>query len=161
MAGSYERTPEFRERMSALQKARGYTHSPETRARMSALRKGKKHSPETRAKIAASKLGTAGGAGSSSGYRHSAETRAKMSAMRMRSDAGANAIHTWLRNHYPKRGICDECDRDVGLGNAGTTFAFKHHPHPHTRNREDYRELCRACHRHFDSHLFPQDRKKE
>ena len=62
-----------------------------------------------------------------------------------REDASVRRIHAWLREHYAKAGVCEECGR-VGK----THYAFQHHPQPHTRNREDYCELCPRCHVRFD-----------
>lgn len=60
--------------------------------------------------------------------------------------ATSTAIHRWLREHYPKANVCEDC------GASGPThYAFLRHPRPHTREREDYRELCPACHSAFDA----------
>lgn len=60
-----------------------------------------------------------------------------------------NGVHTWLRKNFPKAGVCDLCGR-VGR----TDHAFLNHPQAHTRNRNDYRELCRSCHVRFDRGLL-------
>ena len=54
---------------------------------------------------------------------------------------GSKAVHAWLRNHYPKSGRCDKCGAE-----GRTEFAYLHHPLPPSRDRNDYRELCRKCH---------------
>jgi hypothetical protein len=60
--------------------------------------------------------------------------------------ASYSALHRWLRENFPKTGTCEEC------GNVGKTdLAFKRHPERHTRDRDDYRELCRSCHVKFDT----------
>ena len=46
-------------------------------------------------------------------------------------------------------GICEECER-VGR----TDWAYLHHPKTHTRNRKDYLELCRKCHRRLDDPIY-------
>lgn len=61
------------------------------------------------------------------------------------ADANSATIHEWLRSHYAKAGICDRCKKS-----KPTDFAFRFHPEPHTRNREDYLELCRGCHLSMD-----------
>ena len=66
------------------------------------------------------------------------------------ADAHPNGIHTWLRRNYPKRGACERC----GV-KAKTDYAFKRHPEPYTRERDDYAELCRGCHVRFDSSCKP------
>lgn len=59
--------------------------------------------------------------------------------------------HQWLGKWHPKSGICERCRKNVGTeGYTGTEWAFLHHPEPHTRNPDDYIELCRKCHRRMD-----------
>lgn len=58
---------------------------------------------------------------------------------------GYYARHAYLRRHYPKRLVCDECGRETR-----TDYALIH-GRPPSRNREDYRELCRACHKQYDA----------
>jgi hypothetical protein len=62
--------------------------------------------------------------------------------------AGEDAIHKWLNAQYPKTGVCEECEQQA----SRTHYAYKHHPKPYTRNRDDYRELCTSCHKRFDGH---------
>src|SRR5690348_11380976 len=60
-------------------------------------------------------------------------------------DAGYGAIHMWLQDKHPKTGTCENC------GATGQTqYAFDHRIGSHTRNREDYRELCPSCHLAYD-----------
>jgi hypothetical protein len=59
--------------------------------------------------------------------------------------AGYHALHDWLRQHYPKARVCDECGRPDGR----TEFALIH-GRTYSRNRDDYRELCCPCHRRYD-----------
>lgn len=61
-------------------------------------------------------------------------------------EPGEQAAHLWLGRNYEKRRKCDQCSR---LGK--TDFAFLHHPAPYTRNRDDYIELCRSCHKRMDA----------
>ena len=70
--------------------------------------------------------------------------RARGVSEQRRSDS-FHAIHKWLRRHFPKAGVCEECGAE-----GPTDYAFKKHPEPHTRDRDDYRELCRHCHMVFD-----------
>lgn len=82
----------------------------------------------------------------------SAETRAKKGAKLagagngswLGGAAGYGALHTWVRKHNPKTGTCDECRRPTR-----TEYAIIH-GRPYSRNREDYRELCRPCHMKYD-----------
>jgi hypothetical protein len=63
-----------------------------------------------------------------------------------RGDAAAsNGIHTWIRRNWAKARVCEECG-----AKGKTDWAFLRHPAPHTRERGDYRELCRSCHLRFD-----------
>jgi hypothetical protein len=62
-----------------------------------------------------------------------------------RLDAGYGAIHTYLRRHFPKTGICDEC----GEAAARTEYALIK-GRTYSRDREDYRELCKRCHNAYD-----------
>ena len=54
------------------------------------------------------------------------------------------AIHKWLRRNCPKSGACVEC------GRKGFTEWALIHGREHARVRENYRELCRGCHRRYD-----------
>jgi hypothetical protein len=60
-------------------------------------------------------------------------------------NANSNGIHTWLRKNFVKTGICENCDTE-----GKTDYAFKFHPKKHTRNINDYKELCRKCHIKYD-----------
>jgi len=61
-------------------------------------------------------------------------------------DPSYKAIHQQLARDHPKSGVCEDC------GKVGPTdYAFQHHPRPHTRERSDYRELCKSCHNRFDA----------
>jgi hypothetical protein len=60
-------------------------------------------------------------------------------------DASSASMHSWIARNHPKTGVCEEC------GKAGKTeYAFNHHVGVYTRNRDDYRELCRGCHLRWD-----------
>jgi hypothetical protein len=83
----------------------------------------------------------------------SPETRAKVTGRPQSDDAGAGAIHHWLKKHYPKAGRCESCGRE-----GRTDYAFSRHPEPHTRERDDYRELCRSCHFKADESLLNRGR---
>jgi hypothetical protein len=98
--------------------------SQQTKTRISMAKKGRPVPLERRRRISITKGGTG---------------QTKLSSIR-------RAIHTKVAREYPKRGACEEC------GVIGPTdMAFKRHPEPHTTNPADYRELCRLCHRRYDS----------
>ena len=82
------------------------------------------------------------------GYKLSAESKAKITGRPISSDE-PSTVHTWLTKHHQKMGVCEECER-VGR----TDWAYLHHPDKHTRNRKDYLELCRRCHRRMDDPIY-------
>jgi len=147
-----ERKPpsaETRAKMGASQKRR--FADPEERARHASINVGRVQTDEHKAKVSAALRGRT----------FSSEHLAKLSiagkartmptgsnAYRWKGDdASYGAIHRWMKLHYPKTGICECCGRNVGTrGQAGTHYAFRHHSEPYTRNREDYIEMCPACH---------------
>ena len=55
------------------------------------------------------------------------------------------ALHGWLRKMYQKNGICDKCSSFT----EPTEFSLIH-GRLYTKNREDYRELCKKCHMKYD-----------
>lgn len=69
--------------------------------------------------------------------------------------ATSTRVHDWLRRNYPKSGVCEECGKE-----GKTDYAFRHHPEKYTRNREDYRELCRPCHLAFDEEVVQRAAKR-
>lgn len=84
------------------------------------------------------------------GRKLSPETRAKITGRPISSNE-AGTIHQWLVKHHPKSGRCEQC------GSEGKTdYAFQHHPKPYTRDRSDYRELCRSCHFKADEAVSPK-----
>lgn len=82
-----------------------------------------------------------------------AATRAKLSEGQRGSkgnnwqgdNVGYSGLHKYLRTHYPKTGICDECGKHA----PRTDYALIK-GRTYSRNREDYRELCHACHMRYD-----------
>jgi hypothetical protein len=166
---------ETRATISAKLKGREFTQ--EHRAKLSAARKKRQPpSEETRAKMSATMkatlaqkraLGQRPTPPAWKGTKRPPEVGAKISAalkgkpQPWNFKEGANP-HAWLLRWYPKTGICEECGAEPGpKGWHGTDYAFRYHPKPHTRNREDYRELCRKCHSQFDlwlRRLTPSDR---
>lgn len=59
-------------------------------------------------------------------------------------EASYNAIHTYLRKHYPKAGACEAC------GKEGRTDYALIKGRSYSRDRNDYMELCRRCHVFYD-----------
>lgn len=60
-----------------------------------------------------------------------------------------NQIHVWINKHYPRTGRCEYCGRT----DRPTEYASD--GHRYTRNRADWFEFCRACHKRFDT-LSPE-----
>lgn len=63
--------------------------------------------------------------------------------------AGYGAIHAYLARNHPKSGVCEEC------GSSGQTDYALIHGREYSRERGDYRELCRGCHRRYDGAGHP------
>jgi hypothetical protein len=54
------------------------------------------------------------------------------------------SIHTWVRKHFSKTGICEICK----LENK-TEWSNKDHKY-NSRDRSSWQELCRSCHLRYD-----------
>jgi hypothetical protein len=82
----------------------------------------------------------------------SAETRAKLSAATSGEKNGHwrgnealyRAMHAYVCKYFPKADRCEVCGRL-----AKTEYALFHGRRA-SRNRDDYRELCRKCHMVYD-----------
>ena len=53
--------------------------------------------------------------------------------------AGYMAKHHWMRRHFEKQGVCEECGRVGKTDWANLSGEYR-------RDREDYAEMCRSCH---------------
>lgn len=82
------------------------------------------------------------------------ETRARLRATSRRGEnapgwkgdqATYRTIHSYLANNYQKSGVCEECQR-----RKRTEWALIE-GREYSRNRDDYRELCRKCHAIYDT----------
>jgi len=82
------------------------------------------------------------------GHKLSAESKAKITGRPISSDSPF-AVHYWLKTRHPKVGRCEKCGRE-----GRTDYAYLYHPEPHTRDRDDYRELCRRCHFKMDEDIY-------
>jgi hypothetical protein len=67
---------------------------------------------------------------------------------------GYRAIHTYLQKHFPKTGICEECSE------SGKTDYALIKDREYSRDRADYRELCRSCHVAYDDVGAPSVRRR-
>jgi hypothetical protein len=61
-------------------------------------------------------------------------------------DVSYNGLHSWLRRNFPKTGVCEDC----GAVATSRAHDYASIDHTYTRNREDWLELCRACHKKLD-----------
>jgi hypothetical protein len=62
-----------------------------------------------------------------------------------KGDEGSyHTIHAYIRSHFPKTGVCEECGK-----RAPTEYALIH-GREYSRAREDYWELCKLCHNRYD-----------
>lgn len=139
-------TPETRAKMSAAMK--GHTVSLEQREKIRASLTGRKRPPEVIAKVSASLKGRP----------LSAEHRASISAANAGRFKGDEhhawkgdevsywGLHSWLKKNFPKTGVCDDCG--VVAGSRAHDYASV--GHTYTRDRNDWRELCRKCHKKLD-----------
>jgi hypothetical protein len=59
-------------------------------------------------------------------------------------EAGYRALHTYVSKHFPKAGTCDQC------GQAKQTEYALIHGREYSRDRNDYREMCKRCHNAYD-----------
>jgi hypothetical protein len=55
-----------------------------------------------------------------------------------------DTIHAWMRRNHPKTGTC------AGCGASSKTEWALIHGREYSRDRDDYRELCRKCHSRYD-----------
>lgn len=73
------------------------------------------------------------------------------------NDAGYFGLHEYINRNFIKPNQCDMC----GAENKRLQLAFKYHPKPYTRNREDYLYLDCSCHRKMDYNLKSINRLRE
>ena len=59
------------------------------------------------------------------------------------------AIHRWMHSNFPLVGRCEVCGEE-----RYTEYACP--GHTYTRNREDWAELCKPCHKKLDGQTWQQ-----
>lgn len=64
---------------------------------------------------------------------------------RILENPGYNALHMWLGNHFPKKNVCEHCNRAIKTDYAKLIGK------EYERNRENFIELCKSCHRKYDA----------
>lgn len=72
-------------------------------------------------------------------------------------DVSYRYAHIWAGRHKDKTGICSRC-----AAKRYTEWANVHPERQHSRNLDDYVELCKRCHMELDEHPWVnRARKKE
>lgn len=121
----------------ATKRSKGHVKGQPMRFVMGHNSRGIPKTTETRAKMAAY------------AKNRSAEHRTRLLEKRrlrpLNDTSNLYTIHSWLLSHFPKTHVCETCGKE-----GKTDFSFRWHPKPYTRNRNDYRELCRSCHTRYD-----------
>jgi hypothetical protein len=57
---------------------------------------------------------------------------------------GYQAVHQWMRKHFPLTGVCGQC------GRTGRTERAEAVPGTLSRDPADWLELCKPCHMRYD-----------
>lgn len=65
--------------------------------------------------------------------------------------AGYAAIHKWLYDRKERTGICELCGHEPIDKNGRISTDFANISGDYRRDVEDYIEVCRSCHRWWDS----------
>lgn len=74
------------------------------------------------------------------GVQLSQDTKQRISEAKLVDNPGYSAIHVWLLTNYEKSGICSECGEHRKTDWANISGEYH-------RERSDFRELCRSCHK--------------
>ncbi len=72
-------------------------------------------------------------------------------------DAGYVSKHMWLNLHFAKSGICEHCKKQVGTKKPKCTD-WANISGNYLRDRADFLELCRSCHRLYDYEKHPEQK---
>lgn len=134
--------PAVRKKMSEDRK--GIPRPPEAIEKMRKALTGRKLSPEHREQLSRAQKGRPVTPKMAAAYeRLTAEGHPGWKG----DGASYHWKHQWLNKHHPMTGVCSKC----GASGVRTERAFLRHPDPHTRNPDDYCELCVPCHRRMDA----------
>jgi hypothetical protein len=85
-------------------------------------------------------------------YRNGDPVKPKRVGRAISAAASYFAVHMWLNAHFPRIGRCEFCART----NRATEYASI--GHTYTRQRSDWFELCKRCHKAFDGLTGPRAR---
>jgi hypothetical protein len=117
---------------SGVYKHHSLPKSIETRKRMSMSAKKRKkrspHSKETRDKISKALLGRIIFRGAYSNNYYS--------------------IHSWIRSHFGVAVKCEKCGLDR------KNFEWSNKNHKYKRDRSDWQQLCKSCHKKYDIYIL-------
>jgi hypothetical protein len=88
------------------------------------------------------------------GSRMSAEARKRLSINRTRQSnpnwkgdlVGKSGVHAYIKRHYKRPDLCDECKENYPIDLANISQAYK-------RDISDWEWLCRRCHMTKDGRL--------
>ena len=61
-----------------------------------------------------------------------------------KDNPGYKSLHVWMSSNHPLQGRCEHC------GGTEKPTEYASVGHVYTREREDWLELCRSCHRRMD-----------
>jgi hypothetical protein len=125
----------------------GKKHSEESIRKMSEVHKGIKLSEETKKKISEAMKGKKN---PFYGKKHTKETLEKLSGENNCNWKGdtvsCNKLHAWVERHKPKSDVCEICGEKKKLELSCID-------HKYVRDINQFRRLCRSCHRKYDSEL--------
>lgn len=113
---------------------KGYKVSDKTKKLISKKLKGRIFSEETIEKMRIGQL---------NGNNNSRGKRGDKHFNWIGDRAGYSGIHKWIKRNWIKKGICSFC------GKVGKT-EWANKSGEYNRNSEDWVELCKPCHYHFD-----------
>ncbi len=74
------------------------------------------------------------------GKTHTDETKRKIAATKTKNDPSYGAVHVWMLKYHRKAGRCEYCGKQGKTDWANISGKYR-------RDRSDFRELCRSCHR--------------
>lgn len=66
-------------------------------------------------------------------------------------DVGYNALHRWVRRKLGSANHCEDCGLNEIPKGKKRYFDWANISHEYRRTLEDWKQLCKKCHRAFDS----------
>jgi hypothetical protein len=110
------------------------------------------HSEESKRKMSRARMGVGlGRTLPESTRRKMGEARKDAKNSQWKGDeAGYHAIHIWVTQNHPKTGTCEHCGKKA----AGRPHDYANVSGRYFRDRSDWLELCRPCHKTMDVPVF-------